>query len=198
MSDPTHNPWNSLEIVKICVSIITPIILTIIGIYIHRVTKRFEHLQWRNQKVTEKRIQIYDILAPLLNDNLCYFTYLGSWKERTPKDVVASKRTIDKHIHLAAPLFSEEFYSACMLFQNLCFETYTGWGQNAKLKTQTIRRREASEWLDDWDAMFSDKPSDPETIRNAYVKIMACFKADIGIYEGKSVLLPGRIPSNIH
>jgi len=197
MTNPSDNPWTSLEVVKLVVSVATPIVLATIGIYIHRVTKRFEHQQWRNQKLTEKRLQVYDALAPLLNDNLCYFTYLGTWKDRTPKDVVASKRTIDKQIHLAAPLFSEEFFSACMAFQELCFETYTGWGQDAKLKTLTTRRREASQWQPEWDDLFSDKTSDPELIRAAYAKILVCFKLDIGVHDGKSVILPGRVPANI-
>jgi hypothetical protein len=36
----------------------------VLGIYIHRVTKRFEHLQWRSQKLVEKRLAVYDDLAP--------------------------------------------------------------------------------------------------------------------------------------
>src|SRR4051812_5961528 len=102
--------WNSLEIAKLIVAAITPIALACIGVYIHRLTKRFEHAQWRNQKLIEKRLAIYDDLAPLLNDNFCYFTYVGNWKERKPVEIIASKRNIDKKIHLAAPLFSAGFF----------------------------------------------------------------------------------------
>jgi hypothetical protein len=84
-----------------------------------------------------------------------------------------------------------------MAFQDLCFEAYTGWGQDAKLKTQTQRRREATQWRQEWEEMFSEKISDPQLIRQAYMKIMASFKTDIGIHDAKSLPLPGRPPANI-
>lgn len=104
------SPWNSLEIAKLLAGLLTPTAIAVLGIYIHRVTKRFEYLQWRNQKLIERRLAIYDDLAPQLNDLRCYFTYVGSWKELDPPAVVALKRTIDKKIHLAAPLFSVLFF----------------------------------------------------------------------------------------
>ena len=76
-------PWNSLEITKLLAGLVTPAVLAFIGIYIHRITKRFEHLQWRSQKLIETRLKIYEELAPQLNDLLCYFTYVGCWKTLT-------------------------------------------------------------------------------------------------------------------
>jgi len=198
MSAGNENPWNSLEVVKLISSSLTPLIVAGVGIYIHRLTKRFEHLQWRNQKLVEKRLSIYDDLASLLNENMCYFTYVGSWKERTPPEVIASKRIIDKKIHLAAPLFSPCFFSTCMKFQNLCFETYTGWGEDAKLRTQFKRRKDAFEekWDQSWDLAFSDEFDDPSIIRQAYLEIMRCFSEEIGIYDGKPAPT-GMVPYNI-
>ncbi|MFZ1397470.1 MAG: hypothetical protein WAS33_11255, partial [Candidatus Promineifilaceae bacterium] len=121
-------PWNWLEVAKLVAGLFTPMALAIFGIYIHRVTKRFELIQWRSQKLIEKRIAIYDDLAPLLNDVLCYFNYVGHWKDVDPHAMIALKRTLDKKIHLAAPMFSKAFFSACIDFQNLCYETHTGWG----------------------------------------------------------------------
>jgi hypothetical protein len=120
------SPWNSLEVAKLITGVLTPIVLAVFGIYIHRVSKRFEHLQWRSQKLIEKRLAVYDDFAPQLNDLLCYFTYVGVRKEMRPPAVLSLKREIDKKAHLAAPLFSESFYKACKKFQDLCFETYTG------------------------------------------------------------------------
>jgi hypothetical protein len=195
----TASTWNSLEIVKLIISTLTPILVAVVGVYIHRVTKRFEYRQWRNQKLIEKRLAIYDELAPLMNDNLCYFTYVGAWKERNPIDVIRSKRCIDKRIHLAAPLFLPNFFNACMRFQNLCFETYTGWGEDAKLKTQIQRRQQAfgASWDHTWDSKFSNSIADPKDIRKAYTDVMTCFSIEIGINEEQVVPIPGRIPCNI-
>ena len=64
-------PWNWLEVAKLAAVLLMPVALAVFGVYIHRVTKRFEHLQWRSQKLIEKRLAIYDDLAPHFNDLLC-------------------------------------------------------------------------------------------------------------------------------
>lgn len=193
-------PWNWLEVVKLGAGVLTPAALAVFGIYLNRVTKRFEQRQWRSQKLTEKRLAVYDDLAPQLNDLLCYFTYIGCWRDLDPPAVVGLKRIIDKKVYLAGPLFSPEFFSACMEFQNLCFETYTGWGRDATLRTQSQRRRESRShsWQNEWDSYFSNQPSDPEAIRRAYKQIMNAFAEDIGVNPLFAIPSLGRVPSNIH
>ena len=82
--------WSWLEVCKIEASTLTPAALAAVGIYIHRVTKQFEHIQWRSQKLIEKRLSIYDDLAPLFNDVLCYFTYVGAWRDIDPTKIIES------------------------------------------------------------------------------------------------------------
>jgi hypothetical protein len=191
--------WNSLEIAKLAAGLLTPTALALFGVYIHRLTKRFEHLQWRSQKLIETRLKIYDELAPQLNDLLCYFTYVGCWKDLNPPEVAALKRTIDKKIFLAAPLFSESFFSACMEFQNLCFETYSGWGRDALLRAQFERRKQArpNDWKAEWNECFSASASDPKAIRTAYKRVMEAFAVDIGVHPSFVVPPSGRVPGNI-
>ena len=109
------SPWTSLEVAKLVAGLITPAVLAGFGIYIHRVTKRFEHLQWRSQKLIESRLKVYDDLAPQLNDLLCYFTYVGCWKELGPPAVVnLSAPSTRKHssLHLYFPgLFSRRTWN---------------------------------------------------------------------------------------
>lgn len=192
-------PWNSLEIAKLIGGLVTPAVLAGLGVYIHRVTKRFEHLQWRTQKLIEKRLAVYEDLAPHFNDLLCYFTYVGCWKELDPPSVVALKRSMDKKIYLAAPLFSPDFFDACCNFQNLCFETYGGWGKDALLRTHAERRQKArpNDWKAEWNDCFCSIPSDPTAIREAYVEVMRLFSSDIGVHQSPSIPHPGRIPINI-
>lgn len=192
-------PWNWLEVVKLSASLLVPGALAVFGLYIHRVTKRFEHVQWRSQKLIEKRLAVYDDLAPLLNDLLCYFTYVGSWKELDPLDIVALKRTVDKKVHLAAPLFSEEFFGACMAFQKLCFATYTGWGRDALLRTRFECRRDArqKDWKSEWEACFSNDVPNPSLVSDAHRRAMEVFSQDIGVHESFVVPSSGGIPSNV-
>lgn len=92
-SDPI---WNSLEIAKLIASVLTPISVVVFGFWINRRLKVFEHLQWANQKVVEKRLYVYQELVPLLNDLLCYFTYVGNWKTHNPASIIELKRKLDR------------------------------------------------------------------------------------------------------
>src|SRR5258708_428295 len=126
--------WTSLEVAKLIVSALTPFLLIIIGLWINRHLKSLDYLQWTNQKVTEKRIAVFEELAPKLNDLLCYFTFIGCWKELNPPDVIGRKRDMDRIVHVNAPLFSREFVKNYDAFISSCYKTYTGWGRDAKLK----------------------------------------------------------------
>jgi hypothetical protein len=193
--------WNSLEIAKLAASVLTPIAIAGLGIYVHRVTKRFEDSQWRSQKLIEKRIAIYDNLAPLFNDLLCYFTYVGSWKELRPTDVISLKRKLDRQIYLAAPLFTVSFFLACQNFQNLCFQTYGAWGMDARLRTQWGRRKEFQlEWNDDWKQYYCDSKdvTDPRQIQIAYKRIMNEFATNFGVSSDAEAITIGIAPQNIH
>jgi hypothetical protein len=190
--------WNSLEIIKLVVGTVIPIIVGVLVWKLNEAIKRFEHRQWRNQKLIEKRLEIYDKIAPQLNDLLCYFTYVGCWKDLTPDEVVKMKRLLDKEIYLAMPMFSTAFSSSCMEFMNLCYETYSGWGEDAKLKADFERRKEAyKDWRVSWELKFSKNVTDPNKIRESYRSIMDCFSQEIGFVEDKEILPLGRLPSNI-
>lgn len=189
--------WSWLEIAKLLASVLTPIALAALGVYVHRVTKRFEHVQWRSQKLIEKRLSVYEDLTPLFNDLLCYFTYVGCWRDLDPPNVVALKRSLDKQIHLAAPLFSAKFFETCMAFQDLCFETYNGWGQDALLRTEAFRRKEGrpTDWKTEWESCFSADTAEPHAVRAAYTRVMEAFSKDIGVHAA-AIPLSGRPPNN--
>ena len=70
--------WNSLEVVKLLVGILNPIALLIIGWFINKRLKKVEQSQWLNQKMIEKRLEIYDKLAPSFNDLFCFYTNVGN------------------------------------------------------------------------------------------------------------------------
>ena len=180
------NPGNSLEIIKLIISGLTPIMIAFIGLYLNRLLKKFEHRQWRNQKLIEKRLLIYDELAPLLNDLFCYFTYVGGWKEFTPDEIVQKKRVIDKKVYIAAPLFTDNFFIEIQAFIHLCFKTYQGWGTNAKLLTDNKRRKEVLDknWDNDWDSLFIENANEVTAgyrIKEGYFRIMKVFSDNIGL-----------------
>lgn len=197
-----ENPiiWNSLEVAKLIVSIVTPIIILLFGIWINKRLKKFEQLQWSNQKLIEKRLQIYEQLIPKLNDILCYFTFIGCWKELEPNKVVTMKRKVDKIIYVNSPLFEKGFLEKYNSFIELCYYTYSGWGKDAKLRTTFQRRKEAnSDWQNAWDNCFTGEReiTDPEEIKKAYLEFVQFFSEEIGIGLFKDSVKSGMISINI-
>lgn len=183
--------WNSLEIAKLSISLLTPLILLVVSIWVARLTERFRSMMWSNQKVIEKRIEIYDKMAPLLNNLYCYYLKIGSWKESTPPQIVQMKRELDRTLHIYAALFSENFIKCYFSFINICFETYVGSGKDAKLRTSIDdimgnRKDVTKHWDDNWDTMFSEKNevSDSKKVENTYWGLMQCFAGELGIGVG--------------
>ena len=72
--------WTSLEIVKLVVSVLTPLAVVVLGIFVARATARIEQSQWASQKVVENRLRIFDVAAPKLNRLFCFYTFVGRWK----------------------------------------------------------------------------------------------------------------------
>lgn len=191
--------WNWLEVARLFAGLLMPAALTFLGVYIQRAAKRFDHILWRSQKLIEKRLSVYDSLGPDLNDLLCYFTYVGCWRDLDPPTVISLKRSVDKKFYLAAPLFSEAFFTVGMEFLDLCFHTYSGWGTDARLRTKFDNRQKArpNDWKTDWSNCFSAEVSNPSEIRAAYKKMMEVFACDIGVHSSAVVPLTGRLPSRI-
>src|SRR6266566_843777 len=97
-------------------------------------------------------------IGATLNDLLCYFTFVGCWKELSPPEVVKRKRLMDRIVNVNAPLFSKDFVNKYHEFIGNCYGTYSGWGQDAKLRTLWERRKAAAggSWPNAWDGCFTD------------------------------------------
>jgi hypothetical protein len=193
--------WTSLEIVKLIVAGLTPVLVVLAGFWLNRRLKSLEQAQWAQQKVIERRIQAYDELAKPLNQLFCFFCYVGSWKETDPPDVVSLKRGLDQTAHISAPLFDQDLLRLYNGLLDRCFMTFGGWGEDAKLRTHPDRRQEflGEDWDSEWNACFSEraKASAPSEIRDAYAELMAYLGRAIGAREVNEHLLgSGRVPSN--
>ena len=199
MDSPT-DVWNSLEVVKIIVGILTPVSVVVIGLWINTQLKKLDHSQWVNQKVIDRRLKLFDEMAPQLNDLVCYFTYVGCWKDLKPEEVIGLKRNLDKLAHVYAPLFNEDFIKKYNSFVGLCYESYTGWGNDAKLRTNYKRRKEAAgdDWRESWKNLFSEKDiPDPSGVKKEYTHFMHYFASELDINLNGSNVNSGRVPLNI-
>jgi hypothetical protein len=177
--------WSSLEIAKMFISTLTPLIIVVLAFRFNKALKQLDKKQWTNQKIIEKRIEIYDKIVPKLNDILCFYCYVGNWKEIKPKNVIRLKRELDKDLNIYAPLFSDSLTKKYCEFIHLCFKSFSGWGLDAKIRS-LFENRQAfnAEWNNEWiDYFDTDDVLKPEIILEKYSELMSKFKEDLIIFQ---------------
>lgn len=190
LAAPPPPVWTSLETAKLVVAALTPIAVAFLALWLNRHLKRFEHLQWANQKLIEKRLAIYSELAPVLNDIYCYFDYIGDWKFKTPIEALDLKRNADRRFFVNAPLFSAGFHTAYQDFINLCFipGPLDEYDASATLRTdidlrKDIFRKRQQPWDPKWDAYFASRAAitDRGELVQGYWQMMDAFARDLGV-----------------
>ena len=166
----TQKSW--ADHAKLGVDLLGPLIAAVFGIWVLRLTKRIEQNQWRNQKLIEKRILIWDQVGPVVNDIYCYCKRIGSWKEMTPIDVITRKRTAGKVVHLSRPYFSNKFFRSYIDFTTSSFAMFQGHGADAKIRTSLWEHRNARhDWESNWDELFKDE-FDEDALDSAYEEML--------------------------
>jgi len=125
----------TLEILKVAAQAMTPLVVGFLGWKVSKRLKDIEQAQWGNRKLTEKRIQIYEKVSPLLNRLFCYFSCVGDWQLHSPKAIIATKRELDHEMHVNKYLLEPEVFENYLKFTHALFEHYTGVGEDAKLRT---------------------------------------------------------------
>jgi hypothetical protein len=182
-------PWwqVGLEVVKAAAAVAVPVIVAILGYRLNRRAKLWEASQWRNQELIRMRVEYYHSLAPQLNDLMCYFTFIGKWKQFSPPEVVAIKRAVDREFYSALPLFTPECETAYDRFIQTCFSTFGDWGEDAQLRTGFVRRRNIApeSWDRTWERMFTHDEGQQVTeeeireVRATYSSVLGALAREI-------------------
>lgn len=175
--------WSSLEIAKLAVGVLTPILLFVLAYMVNRAARSVEQAQWTSQKLIERRLDLYEKMAPTLNDLFCFFTLVGHFQEITPPDAISRKRKLDRIFHAHAPLFTPEFRDRYQDFLNVCYVHFVAEAEPARLRASIeAQKRERTSWKPEWDANFSypNDVSSPLQIANAYDDMMDAFASDVG------------------
>ena len=188
----TANPsdiWPTLEIAKLIVGVLTPLSMALLGWLLSQHLKRVDLIYWTNQKLIEKRLLVYDQLAPDLNSLLCFYTWVGYWKEVSPKDAIHAKRNLDKTIHIYRHLFDDGVYNDYQAFIHLLFRTRTEKGSDAKIRSLIIscdgnRTTDAHyKWIEEWNSCFAES-KDAAAFSDIYAshdKLMNSLTSSFGI-----------------
>lgn len=183
------NPWNSLEVVRLITGLLIPAALLFVGVWMDRRIKEIEHRQWSNQKIIEKRLEVYEKITPQLNEMMCFFVRIGTWKEHAPTRIIDMKRDLDKIAHVYAPLFSPRFLETYNDFMSQCFATERGAGKDAQLRTECEHYRDAyvgsgsETWEERWDDCFtgSEEAAEKKEVHRAYDRLLKRIAVEIGV-----------------
>lgn len=145
---------------------------------------------WQQRPIIDKRLAIYDRIAPDMNRMYCFRRLVGYWKDIPPPDMIATKRRLDREVNIYRHLLSEEFYQRHFELMQLLFHTFTGQGEDAKIRATIThdlgdrRAHAAYDWDSAWDAMFdeADLPTDYQ-VDEAYMQAMNALKRSIGLRD---------------
>jgi hypothetical protein len=187
--------WNSLEVAKLAVCVLTPLLLVGLGVLINRTARRVENAQWANRRVLDRRLELYDDMAEPLNDLYCFFHLVGGFREIDPPKALTLKRDLDKLFHVNRFLFSPRFGDLYLQQMKTYFRVYTGTGKPAKIKSPIgFQRAERTEehWDPKWEPLFDPEAQlaagDLEGLRHylasvdvAYTTLMTVFAEEVGV-----------------
>jgi hypothetical protein len=185
--------WNSVEIVTLVVDALTPITVVVLGVLFTRASRRIEQVQWANQTVVTHRLNVFDELAPGLNQLLCFATFVGSWKEIDPRKAIAIKRDLDQTMYANKVLFSDELFAAYHRFMTVLFAMFSTTGADAKVRapieSEWGSRRDLRWWDDAMSDLFTDDAVSLKEIQDAYDELSQQFRADLYVTsQGRPLL----------
>jgi hypothetical protein len=180
--------WNSLEIAKLIVQLLVPVSVAFTGLFINNRLKRIDEAQWKGRRIIDKRIEIFERLAPDLNQLFCYMDWVGEWQEITPPEVISMKRRLDKGFYVNRYLIGDSVFDAYETFIGLLFRTNVAAGKDAMIRTSLTsengdrRKSPHFTWKPEWEAAFDGTASaDRKEVRRAYTELMHRFKTSIGL-----------------
>ena len=188
--------WSSVQIVILVVDSLTPIVVAVLGFYLARVSRRIAQIQWANQTVVTRRLDIFGQLAPGLNQLLCFATFVGGWKEIQPRQAIAIKRQLDETMYANRVLFSEQLFDAYHHFMATLFAMYATTDADAHLRAQIKSkwgdRRNMPWWDEDsMAALFSPgNPASLHDIQAAHDQLSQWFRAELYVTSQNQPLLP--------
>jgi hypothetical protein len=169
--------WSGLEKAKLAVSILTPVLVLVLGIVINNSVKTAE-------RSTGLRSEIYKQVGGDLNDIYSYLAFVGDWKNLTPDDVIARKRAVDKTMYTYKPFFSKELFATYELFMDEAFKTYGEPGTDAQIRSHIVtedgdRRKHAKKpWDTAWEGRFT-KERNKDAQRKAYDRFLEQLARDL-------------------
>ncbi len=172
--------WNSLEVAKLLVSILLPIVLIVFGYMTQRalqenhrmVTEALQEserkfskaLQDRqseirlSESIVNKRQEIYDEIRIHLNNIYCYIKEIGKYKSMTPDTVIADRRSLHTAMHTQRAYWSPAVFSLYLKYMDeVAFKTWVGVNRDAEIQDTPGQKKQLDNWKEEWSSRFTNE-----------------------------------------
>jgi hypothetical protein len=115
------------------------------------------------------------------------YNWIRKWKELSPEDIIQDKRKLDEIIFTYEPFFSHDFITLYNKLISDMFDTNTGWGEDAKLRSEITHREQfykprdpKNSWNTKWVNRFTGEDNTSE-IRKAYSAFVSALPAELAL-----------------
>lgn len=143
--------WNSLEMVKIAISLLTPLIVLLTGYILNaKISEKTANDTKNNIKTTitaNMRLGIYNDIRDKINRIYCFVQDVGTWKDDNPKTIIQYKRSIDSSISTTQGLWTASTLAAFKKYEESAFKSMIGVGIDAQIRTDDGQKKFA---VPDW------------------------------------------------
>jgi hypothetical protein len=170
-----------LKYAQLIVAALTPIMTGVVGIILVRMGTKLDVTKQLHQELLRKRLQLFEDIAPKINDVFCFFQAVGHWADLGPEEIIKRKRAIDRVIQVNRYLFRSDFWETYQRFESAHFEMYAAVGRPARLRLDVahLRGRVGEAFKPEWSDFVSAKGGDHEQQRAYYEALMEILGREI-------------------
>jgi hypothetical protein len=178
-----------MELAKLVASFLTPLTIALVGYFVQR-TLAEQNRSWKIQdRLADKRAEIYEKIAADLNKIYCYVMDVGAFRDETPASILIAKRNMDKQMYMFQAIWPEDTFKAFTDYMHSAFATYQGVGEDAKIRAKPLEKRVArenrgEEWPTNWNDRFTGE-RDPKH-KEKYDSVIKSISRDLMHWTGNS------------
>lgn len=178
-----------MEFLKLIDSLLTPLSIAVVGYFIQR-TLAEQNRNWKVQeRIADKRVEIYERVAVDLNRIYCYVMDIGDFKDQKWEAIILAKRNVDRNMFMYQAIWSVDTFQCYENYMLSAFAIEQGAGKDAKIRTRTHQKKEAlkkksenspgkrEHWPDSWDINFTEEQDSEHS--NKYRRLMTLISRDL-------------------
>lgn len=145
--------------IDIGVGVLMPFTILVVGYFLNKRLAKIEDKREQTEALSAARLNCFKALQSELNVIFCASTYVGTWLDTKPDEVLEAKRRADAIFFSSMAIWEADFLDKYKKFMQLCFSTYRGRGQHAVLRADVDKYAEGYgvDWNEEMEAWFVDR-----------------------------------------